>query len=68
MIGVCMIEVKISKDSVSIEGHAEYADPGTDIVCASVSTIMQLCQMGLRILANQYPLNVKIIEVKDEGI
>lgn len=59
-----MITIKLTKDSISISGHANYAEPGNDIVCASVSTIIQLAQMGLRQLERQYPENIEIEEVE----
>lgn len=36
-----MIEVEIEKNSISVKGHANYAEPGKDIVCAAVSTLFQ---------------------------
>ena len=35
-----MIKVKVTKKCISILGHADYDDYGTDIVCASVSSIV----------------------------
>lgn len=35
-----MIRVKISSNTISISGHAGYADVGKDIVCASVSSVI----------------------------
>ena len=35
-----MIKVKISKDSITIKGHALFDDYGKDIVCSSVSSIV----------------------------
>lgn len=57
-----MVTVKLTKDSIHISGHVDYDEYGRDIVCASVSTIIQLAQMGLRQLARQYPDNVQVIE------
>ncbi len=57
-----MIKVIIKPNSIHISGHAEYDKYGNDIVCASVSTIIQLAQMGLRTLSEQYPDNVQITE------
>ncbi len=34
-----MIHVKRDKDTICIEGHSGYAEAGSDIVCASVSSI-----------------------------
>ena len=35
-----MIKVVKNKDIITISGHANYSDKGTDIVCASVSSIV----------------------------
>ena len=35
-----MIKVKVTKKCISILGHADYAEYGKDIVCASVSSIV----------------------------
>ena len=35
-----MIKVVINKDNIKISGHAGYGVSGTDIVCASVSSIV----------------------------
>ena len=34
-----MIKINISKDEITIKGHSGYGIEGTDIVCASVSSI-----------------------------
>ena len=34
-----MIKINIKKDTITIEGHSGYKDSGSDIVCASVSSI-----------------------------
>ena len=36
-----MIEVSVTESSIKISGHAGYAEPGKDIVCAAVSTLWQ---------------------------
>ena len=36
-----MIAVSVRKDGIEISGHANYAEPGKDIVCAGVSTMVQ---------------------------
>lgn len=36
-----MIEVSRLKDGITIRGHAHYAEPGKDIVCAAVSVLVQ---------------------------
>ena len=35
-----MIKVEVTKDTISIHGHAMYDDYGKDIVCAAVSSII----------------------------
>ena len=35
-----MIKIVINKDNIKISGHAGYGVKGTDIVCASVSSIV----------------------------
>ena len=35
-----MIKVKVTKENISILGHANYDDYGKDIVCAAVSSIV----------------------------
>ncbi len=34
-----MIRISIEKDKITIKGHSGYGSDGTDIVCASVSSI-----------------------------
>ena len=36
-----MIEISITDRTVKISGHANYAPPGKDIVCAAVSVLSQ---------------------------
>ena len=36
-----MIEISRHNDGVTIRGHANYAQPGQDIVCAAVSALVQ---------------------------
>ena len=36
-----MIEVKVSKGLIDISGHADYAEPGKDIICAAFSMLVQ---------------------------
>lgn len=36
-----MIEVTSTNDGISVKGHAHYAEPGKDIVCAGVSALVQ---------------------------
>lgn len=34
-----MIEVIVTADYINVQGHADYAESGKDIVCAAVSTL-----------------------------
>ena len=34
-----MIKINVNKDEITIKGHSGYSEEGTDIVCASVSSI-----------------------------
>lgn len=36
-----MIEVRICSERIKISGHAGYAEPGKDIVCAGVTALTQ---------------------------
>ena len=36
-----MIEVRIRPERIEIFGHAGYAEPGKDIVCAGVTALTQ---------------------------
>lgn len=36
-----MIEVRIRSERIKISGHAGYAEPGKDIVCAGVTALTQ---------------------------
>jgi uncharacterized protein YsxB (DUF464 family) len=45
-----------------MKGHAGYAEYGQDIVCASVSAIIQTALLGLQAISEQYPNNVTYFE------
>lgn len=47
-----MITIKHSKGCISVEGHAEYAPVGQDIVCAAVSTLTQTFVASVEELTN----------------
>ena len=34
-----MIKISVKKDEITIKGHSGYSEEGSDIVCASVSSI-----------------------------
>lgn len=60
-----MIKVKVSKDIISITGHANYAEYGKDIVCASVSSVVMTSIEGISII-NESALDVN--QAKDNLI
>lgn len=47
-----MIEVTVRKDGIEVEGHAGYAEPGHDIVCAAVSVLFQTLIRSINDLAD----------------
>lgn len=59
-----MIKIKYSAKPgevvLNINGHANYAEHGQDIVCAGVSAIIQSAILGLEEIAKNYPDYVKI--------
>ena len=57
-----MIKIKVSKDIISITGHANYDDYGKDIVCAAVSSVIITSVEGISSFDNQA---VDIEEGKD---
>jgi len=83
-----MVTVEVTKNGLTFQGHAGFAENGRDIVCAGVSTLYyalvsmpeveleecgeqrfvkckgaykKMALAGLRLLANTYPKNVRII-------
>ena len=55
-----MIKVKVEKDKITITGHANYADYGSDIVCAAVSATIMTSIEGISIIDNE------VIDIKQE--
>ena len=47
-----MIQVAIKPNEIEINGHAEYAPIGQDIVCASVSILVQNFIQSIQALTN----------------
>lgn len=45
-----MIKIHRHDNGVSVNGHANYAEPGRDIVCAAVSTLTQNLIVSLEAL------------------
>jgi uncharacterized protein YsxB (DUF464 family) len=58
-----LIKVKFTKNKIgeytklTVEGHSGYADEGSDIVCAAVSSAVQL---SLNLITENYRENLKI--------
>lgn len=59
------MKITITENSILVEGHANYADHGEDIVCAAVSAILYTAQLGLVEVADNYPEYIKL-EMKKE--
>ena len=63
-----MIKINISKDEITIKGHSGYSEVGSDIVCASVSSIcittvnalLSIDEDCIRYEENDGYLNIKI--------
>ena len=47
-----LIEVSVREDNITVTGHAGYAPPGQDIVCAAVSTLFQTLIKSIEDLAH----------------
>lgn len=62
-----MITINRSNQSISIKGHADYAEPGKDIVCAAVSVLAQnLIQSIEELTADkiQYSMQPGTVDIK----
>ena len=63
-----MIKININKDEITIKGHSGYGVEGTDIVCASVSSIsittvnalLSIDEDCIEYIENDGYLNIKI--------
>lgn len=65
-----MIEVSVREDNITVAGHAGYAPPGQDIVCAGVSTLSQNLIASIENLTEDRPdytiaPGVLILEIKN---
>ena len=63
-----MIKVTCGIDFISIEGHSGYSEYGTDIVCASVSTAVNVTVNAILRINNKaidYKDDSKIITIKN---
>jgi uncharacterized protein YsxB (DUF464 family) len=62
-----VIEVTGHKDRITIKGHAHYAEPGKDIVCAAVSVLVQtLIQSVEELTADkiEYSMSPGAVDIK----
>lgn len=62
-----MIEVKQKSCGISVKGHAHYAEPGKDIVCAGVSTLIQTMVASILAMTTdeiQYDMQPGSVEIK----
>ena len=62
-----MIKVEVTKNNISILGHANYDDYGKDIVCAAVSSVVQTSVEGIASI-NESAIDVKQSQDKLEII
>ena len=62
-----MIEITPKENGLSIKGHANYAEPGKDIVCAGVSTLAQTLVASILEMTTdeiQYDMQPGSVEIK----
>lgn len=62
-----MIEVNVREDGITVAGHAEYAPPGQDIVCAGVSALTQTLIKSVEDLTEdkiEYELSPGRVDIK----
>ena len=58
-----MITVEINNNkTIKVFGHANYAEYGSDIVCASVSTAVYMSINQIEVFDKQECINTKIVE------
>lgn len=62
-----MIEVTRKENGITVKGHAHYAEPGKDIVCAGVSTLVQTLVVSLSEMTTddiRYDIQPGMVEIK----
>ena len=62
-----MVIVERRKDGISLRGHANYAKPGKDIVCAGVSVLVQTLIQSIEELTTdkiQYSVSPGAVDIK----
>lgn len=68
-----MIKVEVSKNIISIKGHANFGDYGSDIVCASVSStvlttinaIMSICADTISVVQSSGNMQISVQKEND---
>lgn len=66
-----MIEVSVLKDEIRVLGHAGYAPPGQDIVCAGVAALSQTLTASLDNLSDdnsEYTLDSGMFILQTKGL
>jgi uncharacterized protein YsxB (DUF464 family) len=62
-----LIKINCRKDGFTITGHAEYAPPGFDVVCAAISALAQTMIQSVESLTEdkiEYTISDGLTEVK----
>lgn len=62
-----MIEITRMKDGIQMRGHAHYAKPGQDIVCAGVSALIQTLIQSVEELTEdtiEYSMQPGTVDIK----
>lgn len=62
-----MIAVNVRQDEITVTGHAGYAPPGHDIVCAGVSTLVQVLIKSIQDLTEdkiEYDISPGGVDIK----
>ena len=62
-----MIEIHRHNGGVTIRGHANYARPGQDIVCAAVSVLVQTLIQSIEDLTTdriEYDMSAGLVDIK----
>ena len=50
-----MIVVNVNEEKITLNGHAGYAEPGKDIVCAAVTALVQTMVHSIKALTDDRP-------------
>lgn len=62
-----MIEIHHHDNGITLKGHAHYAPPGKDIVCAGISTLVQTLIQSIEELTAdkiQYSMSPGTVDIK----